>query len=55
MHEGGIRVSDSVGKISLDLEIQSDISKQISSVSNAIAGNLKKILYFLLEMLILLY
>lgn len=37
-------MSDSVGKISLDLEIQSDISKQISSVSNAIAGNLKKTL-----------
>ena len=35
-------MSDSVGKISLDLEIQSDISKQISNVSNAIAGNLKK-------------
>ena len=35
-------MSDSVGKISLDLEIQSDISKQISNVSNMIAGNLKK-------------
>lgn len=35
-------MSDSVGKISLDLEIQSDIGKQISSVSNAIANNLKK-------------
>lgn len=35
-------MSDSVGKISLDLEIQSDISKQISNVSNVIAGNLKK-------------
>lgn len=35
-------MSDSVGKISLDLEVQSDISKQISSVSNAIASNLKK-------------
>lgn len=35
-------MSDSVGKISLDLEIQSDISKQISKVSSAIAGNLKK-------------
>lgn len=33
---------DSVGKISLDLEIQSDISNQISSVSNSIANNLKK-------------
>ncbi|MGG7215286.1 hypothetical protein ACQPUY_17030 [Clostridium nigeriense] len=35
-------MSDSVGKISLDLEIQSDISKQISNVSNVIANNLKK-------------
>lgn len=35
-------MSDSVGKISLDLEIQSDISKQISNVSNVIASNLKK-------------
>ncbi|MBS5885156.1 hypothetical protein [Clostridium sp.] len=35
-------MSDSVGKISLDLEIQSDISKQISKVSSVIAGNLKK-------------
>lgn len=35
-------MSDSVGKISLDLEIQSDISKQISNVSTAIATNLKK-------------
>ena len=35
-------MGDSVGKISLDLEIQSDISKQISNVSNVIAGNLKK-------------
>lgn len=35
-------MSDSVGKISLDLEIQSDISNQISSVSNSIANNLKK-------------
>ena len=35
-------MSDSVGKISLDLEIQSDISKQISNVSNMIASNLKK-------------
>jgi hypothetical protein len=35
-------VSDSVGKISLDLEIQSDISKQISSVSKVIGNNLKK-------------
>lgn len=35
-------MSDSIGKISLDLEIQSDISKQISNVSSAIANNLKK-------------
>lgn len=35
-------MSDSVGKISLDLEIQSDISKQISNVSSSIATNLKK-------------
>ena len=35
-------MSDSVGKISLDLEIQSDISKQISNVSSTIATNLKK-------------
>lgn len=35
-------MSDSVGKISLDLEIQSDISKQISNVSSTIANNLKK-------------
>ena len=35
-------MSDSVGKISLDLEIQSDISAQISNVSNLIAKNLKK-------------
>lgn len=35
-------MSDSVGKISLDLEIQSDISTQISNVSNLIAKNLKK-------------
>ena len=35
-------MSDSVGKISLDLEIQSDISKQISSVSKVIGNNLKK-------------
>lgn len=35
-------MSDSVGKISLDLEIQSDISKQISNVSNSIASSLKK-------------
>lgn len=33
---------ESVGKISLDLEIQSDISTQISNVSNLIAKNLKK-------------
>lgn len=35
-------MSDSVGKISLDLEVQSDLSNQISSVSNSIANNLKK-------------
>ena len=35
-------MSDSVGKISLDLEIQSDISKQISNVSGNIANNLRK-------------
>lgn len=35
-------MSDSVGKISLDLEVQSDISRQISTVSNTIASNLKK-------------
>lgn len=35
-------MSDSVGKISLDLEIQSDLSAQISNVSNLIAKNLKK-------------
>lgn len=35
-------MSDSVGKISLDLEVQSDISKQISNVSSNIANNLRK-------------
>lgn len=35
-------MSDSVGKIRLDLEIQSDISKQISTVSSTIANNLRK-------------
>lgn len=35
-------MSDSVGKISLDLEIQSDINKQISNVSSNIANNLRK-------------
>ncbi|MDU4953484.1 MAG: hypothetical protein E6X21_14255 [Clostridium sp.] len=35
-------MSDSVGKISLDLEVQSDLSNQISSVSNSISNNLKK-------------
>lgn len=35
-------MSDSVGKISLDLEVQSDISRQVSVVSNAIANNLKE-------------
>lgn len=34
-------MSESVGKISLDLEIQSDISKQVSNVSNMIGKNLK--------------
>ncbi|ERK31564.1 phage tail protein [Clostridium intestinale] len=33
--------NNSVGKISLDLEIQSDIGKQISTVSNLIGKNLK--------------
>lgn len=33
--------NESVGKISLDLEIQSDIGKQISTVSNLIGKNLK--------------
>lgn len=33
--------NDSVGKISLDLEIQSDISKQIGAVSGMIGRNLK--------------
>ncbi|QLY79180.1 hypothetical protein [Clostridium intestinale] len=33
--------NNSVGKISLDLEIQSDIGKQISNVSNLIGKNLK--------------
>lgn len=35
-------MSDSVGKISLDLEIQSDINKQISNVSSNIANSLRK-------------
>ncbi|MGL4108313.1 hypothetical protein [Clostridium sp. LP20] len=35
-------MSDSVGKISLDLEIQSDISKQVSNVSSMIGNGLKK-------------
>lgn len=34
-------MSESVGKISLDLEIQSDISKQVSTVANLIGKNLK--------------
>lgn len=34
-------MSDSVGKISLDLEVKSDLEKQISSMSNIIAKNLK--------------
>ena len=32
---------ESIGKISLDLEIQSDISKQVSTVANLIGKNLK--------------
>ena len=34
-------MSDSVGKISLDLEIKSDLAGQISSISNLIGKNLK--------------
>ena len=34
-------MSDSVGKISLDLEVKSDLGKQISSISGIIAKNLK--------------
>ncbi len=34
-------MSDSVGKISLDLEVQSDLAGQISSISNLIGKNLK--------------
>ena len=34
-------MSESVGKISLDLEIQSDISKQVNTVANLIGKNLK--------------
>jgi len=34
-------MSDSVGKISLDLEVQSDLAGQISSMSNLIGKNLK--------------
>ncbi|GAB6170089.1 hypothetical protein JCM1393_25490 [Clostridium carnis] len=34
-------MSDSVGKISLDLEVKSDLGKQISSISGLIAKNLK--------------
>ncbi len=34
-------MSDSVGKISLDLEVKSDLGKQISSMSGLIAKNLK--------------
>lgn len=34
-------MSDSVGKISLDLEVKSDLGKQISSMSNIIAKSLK--------------
>ena len=34
-------MSDSVGKISLDLEIQSDINRQVNTVANMIGKNLK--------------
>lgn len=34
-------MSDSVGKISLDLEIKSDINKQVGALSNLMAKNLK--------------
>lgn len=34
-------MSDSVGKISLDLEIQSDLNKQITDISKIISNNLK--------------
>ncbi|MBB6696243.1 hypothetical protein [Clostridium algidicarnis] len=34
-------MSDSVGKISLDLEVKSDIEKQINSISNMIGKNMK--------------
>lgn len=35
-------MSDSVGKISLDLELRSDLNKQINNVASAIGSNLKK-------------
>ena len=34
-------MSDSVGKISLDLEVQSDLNKQISDIANQIGKGLK--------------
>lgn len=34
-------MSDSVGKISLDLEVKSDVEKQIGAISNTIGKNLK--------------
>lgn len=37
-------MSDSVGKISLDLEVKSDLGKQINVISNAISKNLKNTL-----------
>lgn len=37
-------MSDSVGKISLDLEIQSDIEGQVRQVAGAIGGQLQKTL-----------
>lgn len=41
MWDRGENMSDSVGKISLDLEVKSDLGKQISSMSELIAKNLK--------------
>jgi len=41
MQERRYYMSDSVGKISLDLEVKSDLGKQISSMSGLIAKNLK--------------
>lgn len=34
-------MSDSVGKISLDLEVKSDLEKQINNMSNIIAKKMK--------------